>query len=324
MTDYREKIIEDLELLRKKEQQERNVFKVRAYEKVLKELRTFDKPIRTIEDIDGIAGIGDRIKAKIVEIINTGQLKVAEEIKKESGVNAVDIMMQIHGIGPVKATDLVKTHKIRTISDLRSAFKENPKLLNDKQAIGLKYYEDIQERIPRAEMLKHNTIILKTIETITDNKYNAEIVGSFRREALTSGDIDVLIGYPKEITEKEAEQQFKKIIENFEEKGYITDILAKGPKKCMAIVKLSGEDSKARRLDLLLTPPEEFAYAILYFTGSDKFNIQIRKKAIELGYSLSEHGLKITKKDVPIPPEMKTEKDILDFLKIPFVEPKKR
>ena len=324
MTDYREKIIEDLELLRKKEQQERNIFKVRAYEKVLKELRSFDKPIKTIEDINGIAGIGDRIKAKIQEIINTGQLKVAEEIKKESGVPAVDLMMQIHGIGPVKANDLVKNHKIRTIEDLRSEVQKNPKLLNDKQMIGLKYFEDIQERIPRVEMLKHNTIILKTVEQITDNKYNAELVGSFRREAPTSGDIDVLIGYPKEITDKQAEQKFKEIIEEFEKKGYITDILAKGPKKCMAVVKLSGEDSKARRLDLLLTPPNEFAYALLYFTGSDKFNIQTRKKAIELGYSLSEHGLKIMKKDNPEPPEMNDEKEILEFLKVPYIEPKKR
>lgn len=324
MTDYRSIIIEDLELLRKKEQQERNIFKVRAYEKVLKELRSFEKPIRKIEDIDGIPGIGDRIKAKIKEIIDTGKLKIAEEIKKESGVPAVDLLMQIHGIGPVKATDLVKNHKIRTIEDLREAVEKNPKLLNDKQMIGLKYFEDIQERIPRNEMLLHDKTIINIVKEITENIFNVELVGSFRREAATSGDIDVLIGYPKNITEKQAEQKFKEIVEAFEEQEYITDILAKGPKKCMAVVKLSGDKSKARRLDLLLTPPEEFPYALLYFTGLDKFNIQVRKKAIELGYSLSEHGLKITKKDAPKPPEMNNEKDILDFLGISFLEPKNR
>jgi DNA polymerase beta len=333
MTDFRGIIIEDLELLRKKEQQQRNVFKVRAYDKVIKELRAFEKPIHTIKDIETISGIGDRIKAKIQEIIDTGKLKAAEEVKKDSGINAIDIIIKIHGIGPVKANDLIKNHSIRSIADLRAAVEKTPKLLNDKQLIGLKYFEDIQERIPRAEMLLHEKDILKTVDTVSINendkealKFTAAIVGSFRREMPTSGDIDVLIGYPEGISEKVAEQKFKDLIEKFEAKGYITDILAKGPKKCMAIVKLnsSGEHSKARRLDLLLTPPEEFPYALLYFTGSDKFNIQVRKKAIEKGYSLSEHGLKMTKKDIPKPAKMKNEEDILEFLGVPFIPPNQR
>ena len=332
MTDFRGIIIEDLELLRKKEQQERNVFKVRAYDKVIKELRAFEKPIHTIKDIETISGIGDRIKAKIQEIIDTGKLKAAEEVKKDSGINAIDIIIKIHGIGPVKANDLIQNHGIRSIADLRAAVENTPKLLNEKQLIGLKYFEDIQERIPRNEMLLHEKDILKTVKSIKDSdnndplEFTAAIVGSFRRELSTSGDIDVLIGYPEGISEKVAEQKFKELIEKFEEKGYITDILAKGPKKCMAIVKLqsSGEYSKARRLDLLLTPPEEFPYALLYFTGSDKFNIQVRKKAIEKGYSLSEHGLKMTKKDIPKPPKMKNEEDILEFLGVPFIPPNQR
>jgi len=324
MTDYREKIIEDLELLRKKEQQERNVFKVRAYDKVIKELKGYAKPIHTMEDIESIPGIGDRIRAKIQEIIDTGKLKAAEAVKKDSGINAVDIIMKIHGIGPVKANDLIKNHGIRSIEDLRAAVEKTPTLLNDKQKIGLKYFEDIQERIPHSEMLLHEKRIIKIVEDVSEGQFTAAIVGSFRREAPTSGDIDVLIGYPEGITEKLAEQKFKEIIIRLEETSYITDILAKGAKKCMAVVKYGSAHPKARRLDLRLTPPEEFPYALLYFTGSDKFNIQVRKKAIEKGYSLSEHGLKVTKKDVPKPPEMKNEKDILDFLNVPFLLPKNR
>jgi DNA polymerase beta len=299
MTDYRAKIIEDLEIIRKKEQQERNVFKVRAYDKVIKELRASDKAIYTINDIKEIPGIGDRIRAKIEEIIETGVLKAAEVVKKDSGVNATDIIMKIHGIGPVKAADLIKNHGIRSIDDLRLAVEKNPDLLNDKQMIGLKYFEDIQERIPRSEMLLHEKKILKVVNDISTD-LTAALVGSFRREVATSGDIDVLIGYPENMTLEVAEKKFNEIIADFQKKGYITDILAKGPKKCMAVVKLnsSGEYSKARRLDILLTPPDEFPYAILYFTGSDKFNIQIRKKAIQKGYSLSEHGLKILKKKI--------------------------
>lgn len=202
-------------------------------------------------------------------------------------------------------------------------------------------------------MLLHEEHILRNVADVTEGVFTAALVGSFRREAPDSGDIDVLIGYPEELAEKEAEQKYKEIIRRLQETGYITDTLAKGPKKCMFIVKLasSGELSKARRLDLLLTPPKEFPYALLYFTGSDKFNIQVRKKATEKGYSLSEHGLnstyqnskkeglyqffssqneipktEIKDKEAPLPLQMKTEKDILEFLDIPteFISPKNR
>lgn len=324
MTDFRSLIIEDLEILRKKEQQDRNVFKVRAYDKVLKELRALNKPIKTLEDIEDVPGIGARIKEKIREIIDTGVLKAAENIKADSGVNATDLIMGIYGIGAVKANDLIKNHNIRSIAELREAVVKNPKLLNEKQKIGLKYFEDIQERIPRKEMEQHEKEILKIVSSI-DKSFEAIIVGSYRREAVSSGDIDVLIGYPEGMTEKEAEAKFKEIIQEFEDKEYITDILAKGPKKCLAVAKIANE-AKSRRLDLLLTPPVEFPYALLYFTGSDKFNIKMRKKAIEMGYSLSEHGLKIMKKDSPAPqpPIMKTEKDVFEFLKIPYLSPKDR
>jgi DNA polymerase/3'-5' exonuclease PolX len=68
MVDCRELIIEDLELLRKKEQQERNIFKERAYDKVINGLRDYEKPIHKIEDINTIPGVGDSIRAKIKEV----------------------------------------------------------------------------------------------------------------------------------------------------------------------------------------------------------------------------------------------------------------
>jgi len=322
VVDYRLKIIEDLELLRKKEQQERNVFKVRAYDKVIKQLSDYKNPIYTINDISSIEGIGERIRTKIQEILETGKLAAAEAVKEDSGINAIDTIMKIYGIGPVKASDLIKNHSIRTIADLRAEITKTPSLLNDKQKIGLKYFEDIQERIPRDEMLLHESRILKAIHKIHSD-FKTSIVGSFRREAPTSGDIDVLIGYPKEISEKDAEKTFITIVSEFKKAGYIIDTLANGSKKCMALVKL-GENTKVRRLDLLLTPPDEFPFALLYFTGSDKFNIRVRRKATEKGYSLNEHGLKIIKKNIETPPIMKTEKNILDFLEVSYLEPKNR
>ena len=43
-------------------------------------------------------------------------------------------------------------------------------------------------------------------------------------------------------------------------------------------------------------PAEEYAYALLYFTGSDHFNRSMRAYAKNKGYSLSDHGLVVAQK----------------------------
>jgi len=161
------------------------------------------------------------------------------------------------------------------------------------------------ERIPRKEMEHHRTILEKIIPEM-------EIVGSYRRGAETSGDIDVLI-----------KGNLNLYVSMLQECGYIIEILALGPHKCMAISQVNG---KARRLDLLVTPDEEYAYAMLYFTGSDKFNVTFRQHALNMGYTLNEHRLELIDKESKVSkvPYMKTEKDIFEFLGLRYIEPSKR
>ena len=45
-------------------------------------------------------------------------------------------------------------------------------------------------------------------------------------------------------------------------------------------------------IDIMFTKPEEYPFAILYFTGSDEFNVTMRKQLLERGLSLNEYSLK--------------------------------
>jgi DNA polymerase beta len=146
-----------------------------------------------------------------------------------------------------------------------------------------------------------------------------DIVGSYRRGAASSGDIDVLL----KAEGKQSNKAFTTMVENIKAAYPIVEILALGPKKCMAIIKL-GPTTTARRLDLLLTPAAEYAYALFYFTGSDKFNVAIRSHALELGYSLNEHTLSLTDSSMPAPPPMETEQDIFTFLGLKYILPTER
>ena len=64
--------------------------------------------------------------------------------------------------------------------------------MNDVQKKGLKYYEDILKRIPRLEIEHYKTKFGRINDKIPTGTH-FEIVGSYRRGADNSGDIDVII-----------------------------------------------------------------------------------------------------------------------------------
>jgi len=184
--------------------------------------------------------------------------------------------------------------------------------------LGLKYYEAGIQRIPRNEMEKHEALLMSVIPA----GLTATIVGSYRRGAMNSGDIDMLVTYNDAMTEKAASAFFKGMVAELESRGYILDKLAGGGKKWMGYVRLTAE-GVPRRLDLLLTPPAEYAYAILYFTGSAEFNVAFRRHCLDIGYTLNEHTLTPTGSK-PAPPTMKSEEDIFRFVGLKFVPPMQR
>jgi DNA polymerase beta len=224
--------------------------------------------------------------------------------------------MQIHGIGPAKAKSLVDDHNIKSIEELEG----KQELLNDKQKIGLKYVYDFQERIPRKEMNIHCALLGKCIKEIDDN-FDFEITGSYRRMASSSGDIDILITHTDE--PDNVEQLFKKVIQTLKNKGYITDVLAEGGKKCLAVCKLK-RYKRYRRIDLLYTSRKEYPFAVLYFTGDASFNVAMRAYCMTKGLSLSEHGIKDDKTGELMDIGAKTEKDIFEYVGLEYVEPKDR
>jgi DNA polymerase/3'-5' exonuclease PolX len=319
-TNYKQTIIDALDILRKRDIADKAVFSARAYAKVITQLKNYDGPITEYDDVKNIDGIGAKMEKKIKEILETGSLAAAEKAKTLYNIDALDALQKIYGVGPAKATDLVKAG-YTSIQQLRDELKNNPKLLNDKQKIGLQYYEELLERIPRNEMEEHRDI-LHTLLPDEMEAYDTEIVGSFRREAANSGDIDVLIRVPFNVDAKAAKANLELYVKMLQGFGYIEEILALGEHKCMAISRMY--KGKARRLDLLMTPDEEYAYAILYFTGSDRFNVAFRQYALDKGYTLNEHTLTPIKAGVPTVPYMKTEKDIFKFLGLRYIDPSKR
>lgn len=315
--DYKSLLIDALDTMRKKEVLEKQTFRARAYATVIRQLKERAEPVTSYEDIHHFQGVGEKIREKIKEIIETGHLRSAERVKETHATDAVDVLQHIYGVGPAKVRELIQ-QGIHTVEQLRGNLERNPQLLNEKQKIGLRYYEELLERIPREEMEAHRDL-LPTYLPDEMKEWETEIVGSFRRGLSSSGDIDMLIKVPANVTNKTAKTLLAAYVLKMKEAGYIEEVLALGEHKCMAICRLG----KARRLDLLLTPDEEYACAILYFTGSDQFNVAFRHYALEKGYTLNEHRLTPLQDAVAVP-LMKTENDIFRFLGLRYIEPSQR
>ena len=289
-------------------------FKARAYTNVIKQIGELTRPIKTVDDV---GKLGKGIKERIELIIKHGYLEETKEaLENTSQFDAIEAFSNIMSIGPVKAKALVTEHNIKSIDELR----KNQHLLNDKQKMGLRYYEDFLERIPRNEMDMHLQHIEKAIKQ-HDPDMTFQIVGSYRRGVLSSGDIDVLVTHPE--NKKDA---FEKIIKHLKTTGYLVDDFASGKEKYLGVSKLENYPVN-RRIDILYMDPHRFPFALLYFTGDKGFNVQLRNRALSLGYSLSEHGLKYTSgpnKNGIVDDDFKSERDIFTFLKAQYVEPKNR
>jgi DNA polymerase/3'-5' exonuclease PolX len=312
-TVFNDIIIENLEILYENELINGNIFKANSYKKTLTSIKNTDIKIKSLDDIKTIDGIGKKIFDKIKEILETCKLKSVELLLKDPKYILGKQLLNIYGIGPAKIKELI--NEISTIDDLK--LDKNKHLLNDKQQIGLKYYDDLLLRIPKAEANKHNTLIKKTLNKINKN-IDFEMVGSYRRKLKTTGDIDILIKYDPSFN-------LQIFIDDMISSGYIKETLANGKNKFMGICKLN-DKLPARRIDILVSNEDNYYFALLYFTGSYKFNIYMRNISLEKGLSLSEYGFKDnkTKKIIDTSSIIKNEKDIFDYLKIDYTEPDKR
>jgi len=312
-TRLNEKFIDLMEQLSNIMLKQGEPFRARAYQKAQETIMAYPDDILSPDDLKGKPNIGSTIMEKLNEYVKTGTLQVLEREKN----NPINILGEIYGVGPKKAKELVDKG-ITTIDALRANQDE---LLNETQKVGLKYYEDILKRIPRSEIEEYKSLFTKEFHKIQGNNSDAkfEIVGSYRRGAESSGDIDVIITSTNPLI-------FKNFVDGLISSGVIQEVLSRGPTKCLVITKLPNHTT-SRRVDFLYTTPDEFPFAILYFTGSKIFNTVMRHEALAKELTMNEHGLYSLvgkKKGEKVDHVFTSEKDIFDYLGLEYKAPHER
>uniref|UniRef100_A0A8C8FWN0 DNA polymerase n=1 Tax=Oncorhynchus tshawytscha TaxID=74940 RepID=A0A8C8FWN0_ONCTS len=288
----------------------RAIHKYNAYRKAASVISKYPQKIKNGEEAKKLDGVGKEIAKKIDEFLQTGTLKKLEKIRNDDTSSSINFLTRVTGIGPAAA---------------RKFFDEGVKTLE-----GL-YFEEFEKRIPRTEMTKMETLILQELELV-DTEYIGTICGSYRRGAESSGDIDILLTHPNYTSVDEKQPKLlHAVVEHFESIGFITDTLSKGDTKYMGVCQLQQKDEDEeeylhRRIDIRLIPKDQYYCGVLYFTGSDIFNKNMRTHALEKGFTLNEYTIR------PVgvtgmagePLMVDSEKDIFDYIQWKYREPKER
>uniref|UniRef100_A0A8C3UMW3 DNA polymerase n=1 Tax=Catharus ustulatus TaxID=91951 RepID=A0A8C3UMW3_CATUS len=274
----------------------RAIHKYNAYRKAASVISRYPSKIRSGAEAKKLDGVGAKIAEKIDEFLSTGKLRKLEKIRQDDTSASINLLTRVTGIGPAAARKFVE-EGIKTLEDLRKIEHK----LTHHQRIGLKYFEDFEKRIPREEMLQMQEIVLKEIKKLDPN-YIATVCGSFRRGADSSGDMDVLLTHPS-FTSESSKQGV-----------------------CQLPDKEDGTAYPHRRIDIRLIPKDQYYCGVLYFTGSDIFNKNMRTHALEMGFTINEYTIRrlgvtgVAGEALPV----ECEKDIFDYIQWKYREPKDR
>ncbi len=295
-----------------------NPFKIRAYSAGARTLQTMEEDLgEVIEEgrLGDIPGIGKALTEKIETLYSTGELEFYHKLVASVPSGLMDLL-DIPGLGGKKIKVLHEQLEVDSIESLTFACQEGR--VAELKGFGKKTEEKILSGIKNREAYAARHLwwdararveqILPGLEELPEVE-RVEAAGSFRRGMETVGDLDFLV----------ASANPAPIMDWFTSMDGIAEVTAHGDTK--SSVRFEG----GMQADLRVVPSEQFYFALHHFTGSKDHNVRMRQKALSLGLSLSEWGLRpeeekdSSRKAGPV--EANSEEDIFTALGLQFVPP---
>jgi DNA polymerase/3'-5' exonuclease PolX len=262
-----EQIIAVFTKLRDLRRRQGESWKAKAYTKAIEEIKRYPKEIISGKEALNIRGVGKDLSNKIQEIINTGTVSelISSDLDKDKTLRLFE---SVEGVGPVTAQKWYN-QGYRTLDQI----PEN--ILTQRQLVGIRLHDHLIQKIPRADI---DQLKNKLHLCLDDKGIEFIIAGSYRRGRLESGDIDIIALTRPNV---DVGTEIVNCLDGFYS-------LSVGDKKISGVAPIN---QIYRRIDIELTPLEEYPYTLLYFTGSGSFNVKMRGHAAQYGLTLNEKGL---------------------------------
>ena len=295
-----------------------NPFKIRAYFSGARTLQTMEEDLGEVIGegrLGEIPGIGKALTEKVETLYTTGELEFYDKLVASVPSGLMDLL-EVPGLGGKKIKALHEHLDVDSIDSLTKACKEGK--VAELKGFGAKTQEKILSGIKNREAYAARHLwwdaravverILPDLQALPDVE-RAEAAGSFRRGMETVGDLDFIV----------ASSNPAPIMEWFVGMEGITEVTAHGETK--SSIRMEG----GMQADLRVVPAEQFYFALHHFTGSKDHNVRMRQKALSIGLSLSEWGLRpeeeknATRKKGPV--SASSEEDVFKALGLSYVPP---
>jgi DNA polymerase (family 10) len=183
-----------------------NSFKSKSYSIAAYKIDQLTVELQTLprEKIFQLNGIGEAIGKKILELIETGKMKVLEEIISKTPEGILDLM-KIKGLGPKKIGIIWKEMNVENIGELLYACNENR--LSLLKGFGKKTQDNVIESIEFFLRQQGNYLYAQVEELVLEMQSLLEeifstdsvrITGSFVRQLETLDELEFVIPFPPE------------------------------------------------------------------------------------------------------------------------------
>lgn len=268
-----------------------NPFRVRAYRNASRTVRSLATDLaEAVADgsIRNVKGIGPNIAGHIAELLESDNPSFLVGLRAQFPAGVLE-MLRIPGLGPKKIKALMEELQIQSVGELEYACRENRLL--DLPGFGAKTQENILKGIRGLTAYAGRYLALnvqREADEIVHALRDAEgavrvsVAGSLRRHKGVVKDMDI-------VASGDAESLMYAIATH----PLVEEVTARGE------TKLTVHLNSGVNLDLRVVSDASFPYALQHFTGSRDHNIELRSRAVSMGFKSNEYGLFKGEKNIP-------------------------
>lgn len=269
-----------------------NIFQIRAYENAASSIEHSTVEVQDLWQegkLSEIPSLGAKLQEYLNELFTKGSVEHFAEIKK--GIPKIVFeLLDISGIGPKTAQELASLG-IKDLADLKKKIKSG-ELVN--KGFSAKIAQNIMQSLQSLGQRENRMLLpyafLQADKILNYLKANSDVLqthflGSLRRMVATIGDLDFAV----------SSNRSKEVVEYFCQMPGVSRIVDKGGNQHKAGTfgsKATVVLKNGVQADLLVGKPESYGALLQHFTGSKSHNIKLRELANQMGYSLSEYGVK--------------------------------
>ena len=292
-------------------------FRVQAYREAARTVAESPVSIEQLADegrLTELPAVGKTLAQKIETLIETGSIPSADKLKTKFPATLVEVT-RVPGLGAKTARRIYDELGVENLIQLKEAAEQGR--IAEMRGLGAKKEESILsslegvtedgigERLllsnvlPVAEEIRSDLLGLGVANRI-------EIAGSARRWTETCKDLDLIA------TTDDAAG----LVEALATHGLSAES-RRGGDVAASVLTHAG-----LKVDLRIGTEETFGNLLQHFTGSAEHNVELRERALQRGYSVSEHGVaEVEGKKVHRFPE---EAGVYELLGLPCIEPELR